>query len=296
MAYENNTPGFDVVSAYANSSGWNPTSFPSPKVQDLAANFTPSEDALASYLSNAPSATTQPWNFTVAPEDISWAMNAEVDRVKIFGTNAPPVTSGTRGMRDLTLNNCLLEGFSRGVAVEDQVIALESLLNYSLNTSKGFINIPVYHLKANNKSYGDASGNDGGFYVIKDIKVKESMRDLSGNSTRVNVDVSMTQVPQYQVDSGRDQASQAVTGSKAAFPPQVAGDNLTPPQKGTLSNKGKGKATSGANAGAPESTGGGAAGGGGSGTPSNTTGSSVDARARELFRQRQGRNFVPPTP
>jgi hypothetical protein len=129
-------------------------------------------------------------------------------------------------MRDLSLTNCLLEGFSRGVAVEDQVIALESLLNYSLNTSKGFINIPVYHLKANNKSYGDANGNDGGFYVIKDIKVKESMRDLSGNSTRVNVDVSFTQVPQYQVDSGRDQASQAVTGSKAAFPEQQADQGL----------------------------------------------------------------------
>jgi hypothetical protein len=164
--------------------------------------------------------TTAPWNFTVSPEDISWTMNSEVDRIKIFGTNSPPVTSGTRGMRDLSLSNCLLEGFSRGVTVEDQVVALEALMNYSLNTSKGFVNIPVYHLKANSKLYGDANGNDGGFYVIKDIKVKESMRDLSGISTRVNVDVSFIQVPQYQVDSGRDQASQAVTGSKAAFPEQ----------------------------------------------------------------------------
>jgi hypothetical protein len=155
-------------------------------------------------------------------------------------------------MRDLSLTNCLLEGFSRGVAVEDQVIALESLLNYSLNTSKGFINIPVYHLKANNKAYGDASGNDGGFYVIKDIKVKESMRDLSGNSTRVNVDVSFTQVPQYQVDSGRDQASQAVTGSKAAFPEQQADQGL----KETKSAKDKKvakatKSTSGPNSAPP---------------------------------------------
>ena len=295
MAYENNTPGFDTVSAYANSAGWSPTSFPSPKVQNLAANFTPSEGALASYLNNAPSATTQPWNFTVAPEDISWAMNAEVDRVKIFGTNAPPVTSGTRGMRDVALNNCLLEGFSRGVAVEDQVIALESLLNYSLNTSKGFINIPVYHLKANNKSYGDANGNDGGFYVIKDIKVKESMRDLSGNSTRVNVDVSFTQVPQYQVDSGRDQASQAVTGSKAAFPPQVAGDNLNPPQKVTPGTKGNVKATSGANSAAPGSTGAaadaaaGAGAAGGGGNQGNAAGNKVQDSYASRYAAERGR-------
>ena len=226
MALTTTTPSFNTVANFTELSGWNLGSYPTPKVQDLASNFNTSGITPISYLSNAPPATTQPWNFTVSPEDISWSMNAEVDRVKIFGTNAPPVTSGTRGMRDLSLTNCLLEGFSRGVAVEDQVVALESLLNYSLNTSKGFINIPVYHLKANSKFYGDANANDGGFYVIKDIKVKESMRDLSGNSTRVNVDVSFTQVPQYQVDSGRDQASQAVTGSKAAFPEQQADQGL----------------------------------------------------------------------
>ena len=286
------TPGFDTVSTYAAAAGWNPTSFPSPKVQDLAANFTPSKEALASYLNNAPSATTQPWNFTVSPEDISWSINAEVDRVKIFGTNSPPVTSGTRGMRDLSLTNCLLEGFSRGVAVEDQVIALESLLNYSLNTSKGFVNIPVYHLKANNKAYGDASGNDGGFYVIKDIKVKESMRDLSGNATRVNVDVSFTQVPQYQVDSGRDQASQAVTGSKAAFPEQQADQGLDK-TKGKSTGT-KGKARSGANSVAPGSTGAatdaaaGAAGGGGN--QGNVSGNTVqDSYASRYAAERGGR-------
>jgi hypothetical protein len=166
--------------------------------------------------------TTAPWNFTVSPEDISWTTNAEVDRVKIFGTNSPPVTSGTQGMRDLSLSNCLLEGFTRGMQVEDQVTQLEALMNYTLNTDKGFVNIPVYNLKANSKLYGDASGADGGFFVIKDVKVKETMRDLSGISTRVSVDVSLIQVPAYQVDSGRDQASQPVAGAKAAFPEQQA--------------------------------------------------------------------------
>jgi len=216
----------DIASNFAAAGGWSSNYYSSQKSQDLANNFTmPSASpAPPGGLANASAPTTQPWNFTVSPEDISWSINSEVDRIKIFGTNSPPVTSGTRGMRDLSLTNCLLEGFSRGAQVEDQVIALESLLNYSLNTDKGFINIPVYQLRANNKAYGDANGSDGGFYVIKDIKVKESMRDLSGYSTRVNVDVSFTQVPQYQVDSGRDQASQAVTGAKAALPPQEQAD------------------------------------------------------------------------
>ena len=196
--------------------------------------------------------TTNPWNFTVAPEDVSWSTSAEADRIKIFGTNAPPVTSGSRGMRDLTLSNCLLEGFSRGVHVEDMVNDLESLINYSLNTERGFVNIPVYHVTANSKHYGDGGGAEGGFFIIKDIKVKESMRDLAGNSTRTNVDVSFIQVPAYQVDSGRDQASQAVTGSKAAFPEQQADQGL----KETKSAKDKKvakatKSTSGPNSATP---------------------------------------------
>ena len=292
MALTTTTPSFNTVSNFTEVAGWDLGSYPTPKVQDLASNFDFNSVAPIAFLNNAPAATTQPWNFTVSPEDISWSMNAEVDRVKIFGTNSPPVTSGTRGMRDLSLTNCLLEGFSRGVTVEDQVVALESLLNYSLNTAKGFINIPVYHLKANNKAYGDANGNDGGFYVIKDVKVKESMRDLSGNATRVNVDVSFTQVPQYQVDSGRDQASQAVAGSKAAFPEQQADQGLDK-TSAKEKNQGKGgKATSGANSAAPASTGAAAdAGGGGAaaggGNQGNVSGNALqDSYAARYAKER----------
>jgi hypothetical protein len=214
-----------------------------PVADAFAGNASLTPAATAPTPTPGSAATTAPWNFTVSPEDISWTTNAEVDRVKIFGTNSPPVTSGTQGMRDLSLSNCLLEGFSRGVQVEDQVTQLEALMNYTLNTDKGFVNIPVYNLKANSKLYGDASGADGGFFVIKDIKVKESMRDLSGIATRVNVDVSLVQVPAYQVDSGRDQASQPVAGSKAAFPEQQAEQGDKPKSgPGAPSPKGGSKA------------------------------------------------------
>jgi hypothetical protein len=69
----------DVVSSYASNAGWSSQYFGSNRAQNLASNFTPDAGPAASYLNNAPSATTQPWNFTVSPEDISWSMNAEVD-------------------------------------------------------------------------------------------------------------------------------------------------------------------------------------------------------------------------
>jgi hypothetical protein len=152
------------------------------------------------------------WTFICAPEDISWDTSNAVQRIGIFGTNNPPVVSGSRGMRDLTLGNALVEGFIRNVTVENKIVALEKLLNYNLNASDGFVSVPVYQIWANQKAYGKT-----GYFVIKDVRVKETMRDLKGDATRATVDVSFMEVPKYQVNSGRDLASQKAAAAKAAL-------------------------------------------------------------------------------
>jgi hypothetical protein len=155
------------------------------------------------------------WTFITAPEDISWSTANAANRVDIFGTNNPPVVAGSRGMRDLTLGNALVEGFVRKKQVEDKVAQLEALLNYGLNSSDGFVSVPVYQIWANKKSYAGAQG----YFIIKDVRVKEAMRDIQGNATRAYVDISLMQVPAYQVNSGRDQASEAVTGATSSILP-----------------------------------------------------------------------------
>jgi hypothetical protein len=149
------------------------------------------------------------WSFITAPEDVSWDVSNQANRVDIFGTNNPPVVAGSRGMRDLTLGNALVEGFIRGVTVEGKIAALENLMNYTLNQRDGFVGVPVYQVTANDKVYGN------GYFIIKDVKVKESMRDLKGNATRAYVDISLMEVPAYQVNSGRDLASQPAGAAKA---------------------------------------------------------------------------------
>ena len=158
------------------------------------------------------------WTFITTPEDISWSSGAEVTPIKIFGTNQTPVTVGSKSMRDLTMGGALVEGFSRSVQVEDKVAALEALMNFSLvsGPTGGYVKVPVFQVTANNKVYGAGQGGaDGGYYVIKDIKVKETIRDLAGMTTRATVDVTFTQIPPYQVSSGIDAANKAVTGAKA---------------------------------------------------------------------------------
>ena len=159
------------------------------------------------------------WNFICAPESISWNSEAQVERVPMFGTNQPPVISGSKSMRDLTLSDALVEGFSRGRSVEDKIARLENLMNFTLDTKNKYIKVPVYYVQANNKLYGNGlNGADGGYFVIKSVNVKELMRDLSGSTTRATVDVSFVQVPPYQVNSGRDLANVALLGRISILP------------------------------------------------------------------------------
>jgi hypothetical protein len=159
------------------------------------------------------------WNFICAPESISWNSEAQVERVPMFGTNQPPVISGSKSMRDLTLSDALVEGFSRGRSVEDKIARLENLMNFTLDTKNKYIKVPVYYVQANNKLYGNGlNGADGGYFVIKSVNVKELMRDLSGSTTRATVDVSFVQVPPYQVTSGRDLANIALIGRTSILP------------------------------------------------------------------------------
>jgi hypothetical protein len=185
---------------------------------DKTGDFSNFADALSGSGALAGGGSDGGWTFICAPEDVSWNIANAANRVDIFGTNNPPVVAGTKGMRDLTLGNALVEGFTRNVTIEGKVAALEKLMSYSLNTSDGFVSVPVYQVWANSKSYGGSQA----YFIIKDVRVKESMRDLQGNATRAYVDISLMQVPAYQINSGRDQASKS-TAVGAAGQQSVAG-------------------------------------------------------------------------
>ena len=175
------------------------------KVADLTFNpfaFTPGLDL-----------TATGWTFITAPQDVSWNIANQSTRIDMFGTNKPPVVAGTKGMRDLSLNDSLVEGFIRGVTVEGKLAALEKLTNYKETLNDGFVNVPVYQVWANEKSYGN------GYYIIKDVRIKESMRDLRGDATRAYVDISFMEVPEYQVNSGRDLASAPAAAANSKILP-----------------------------------------------------------------------------
>lgn len=212
--YENSGTEFPFVS-------FDPTTGDSVLPSDFSYSdplFAPSTQSAATEItyqySPPPSAATGEgiWTFICAPEGISWETSVSVSRVEIFGNNTPPVVSGSRGMRELSISDAIVEGFNRGVTVEKKIIDLENLTKLTLDGEGGNVMVPVYNICAGDKKYG---GADEGLFVIKDVKVKEELRDLSGNTTRARVDISFSQVPAYQVSKQRDIASKSTTGAKS---------------------------------------------------------------------------------
>lgn len=164
------------------------------------------------------------WKFIISPESIQWSTSSNPSRLDMFGTNSPPVIHGAKGMRDLTLGKAIVEGFTRSKQVEDKVSQLEKLMNYELSSGNPFVNVPVYKVTANEKVYGDGvNSTDGGYFIIKQVSVDETMRDFTGRATRAVVDVELIQVPAYQVESGIDQASKSVSGATSIL--QEIGEN-----------------------------------------------------------------------
>jgi hypothetical protein len=175
------------------------------------------------------SETVGGWKFICPPEDISWETTFQSERVPIFGLNDAPVIGGSKSMRDLTLNNAIVEGFTRGKTITQKIYLLENLMRMKMGQGSGaqgsqYVQIPVYKVYSNNRAYGYGNTTEEkGFFIIKSIKVQEKLRDLNGNTTRAMVDISLTQVPAYQVNSGRDIASAFLPSVKGPFNPLLEG-------------------------------------------------------------------------
>jgi hypothetical protein len=138
--------------------------------------------------------------------------------------------------------------------VEGKIKALENLMNYGANSSDGFVSVPVYQFWANKKKYGAPMEGGKGFFIIKDVRVSEEMRDLRGDTTRAKVDISLMQVPEYQVNSGRDQASAVTTGARSGLASAVGKTGTTAAQGATVKTQAGQNGAKGGGPGVPTNT------------------------------------------
>jgi len=145
------------------------------------------------------------WYFITAPQSISWNKGSRVNVIEPYGTNNPYVNYGTTKMRQLKLGNAMLEGFSDGgKVVENNIQELEACMRMVLDSDDGYAAPYVWYVYAGGKTYGT--------YVITDVNVDESIRNVEGQANRATVDVSFQEVSPYQVSSGVDITAEAISG------------------------------------------------------------------------------------
>lgn len=145
------------------------------------------------------------WYFITPPQDVSWSKQSRTNKIEPYGTNNPYLSYGTTGLRELTLGNSLVEGFSDGKSVEGNLINLEACMRMVLNSEDGFAAPYCWEIYAGGKTYGT--------FVITSVNVKEEIRDAAGQASRANVDIQFQEVAPYQVSSGIDITAEAISGS-----------------------------------------------------------------------------------
>ena len=144
------------------------------------------------------------WYFITAPQSVSWSKDSRTTMIEPYGTNNPYVHYGTTKLRSLSLNDVMVEGFSDGVVIEENILNLEACMRMVLDSDDGFASPYVWNVYAGGKTYGS--------YILTGVNVSESIRDFSGLASRAKVDLSLQEVSPYQVSSGVDISAEALSG------------------------------------------------------------------------------------
>ena len=143
--------------------------------------------------------------FITPPQDVSWSKGSQINDIQTYATNNPYIHYGTTQLRSLTLGNAMIEGFSDGKQVEQNVIDLESCMRIVLDTEDGYAAPFCWEVYAGGKKYGT--------FVIESVNIQEQIRDNDGMAARAMADVSLREVAPYQVNAGIDITAQAITGN-----------------------------------------------------------------------------------
>ena len=143
--------------------------------------------------------------FITPPQDVSWSKGSQINDIQTYATNNPYVHYGVTQLRSLTLGNAMIEGFSDGKQVEQNVIDLESCMRIVLDTEDGYAAPFCWEVYAGGKKYGT--------FVIESVNIQEQIRDNDGMAARAMADVSLREVAPYQVNAGIDITAQAITGN-----------------------------------------------------------------------------------
>ncbi len=139
------------------------------------------------------------WDFICPPASVKWGKLGEVSTVAAYGTNTPVVVYSSTSMRQLSLSEVIVEGFTFNTQILSKIKDLERMMDMASFTTEGFVSPYVWNLRAGQTSYG--------LYIIASLDVEETLRNNKGESMRAIVTIQLQEIGAFQVNTGRDLAA-----------------------------------------------------------------------------------------
>ena len=157
---------------------------------------------LRQYLSFDDEETGAVWRFQYAPQ-IAWSASATFQEDKSWGTNVQPSHFSNKSGKKVTIQGAILEGMTIGKTVTGAVLALESLMSVANPDNELQVAPYAYRLIIGERTVTEPISGRHAPFVIEQMTVKEEMYDTQGEMISVKVDLTLKEIPYYQINDGR---------------------------------------------------------------------------------------------
>ena len=157
---------------------------------------------LRQYLSFDDEETGAVWRFQYAPQ-IAWTAAATFQEDKSWGTNVQPSHFNNKSGKKITIQGAILEGMTIGKTVTGAVLALESLMSVTNPDNELQVAPYAYRLIIGDRTVTEPIENRHAPFVIESMTVKEEMYDTKGEMISVKLDLTLKEIPYYQINDGR---------------------------------------------------------------------------------------------
>lgn len=139
------------------------------------------------------------WEFICPPNSVKWGKTGETSTVSAYGTNTPVVVYSSTSMRQLSVSEVIVEGYTFKSQILSKLKDLERMMDMVTESSEGFVSPYIWNFRASGTSYG--------LYLITSLEVEELIRNEKGEATRAVISLQLQEVGAFQVNTGRDLAS-----------------------------------------------------------------------------------------
>lgn len=157
---------------------------------------------LRQYISAEDETTGAVWRFQYAPQ-ISYTRSSTFQEDKSWGTNVQPSHFNNTSGKSIQISGAILEGMTIGNTITGAVTALETLMSVVNPDNQLQVAPYAYRLIIGSRTLKEPISDKHSPFIIESISVKEEMYDNSGELLMAKIDMSLKEVPYYQINDGR---------------------------------------------------------------------------------------------